>query len=181
MPVDSLTKRYARALYAKAAERSEQGAIHARLQATEAAVRAEPRLLEMLKHPGLPVERKVRMLQQVVGGDAQGREMFERFLTLVLTKGRQHVLEAAAEAFLELWDADRNVVRAEVATVSALSSIQMQKLQQALAELTGSSVELDVSIDRSLIGGVAVRLGDRVIDGTIRGKLTRLSERLQRH
>jgi len=179
MVVDTLTKRYARALYAEAAEHAEQSAVHAQLQAVAEALRADTRFLDALKHPTLPIEDKVAMLLRIAGADQRPTASFKLFLRLVLTKGRAHVLEAAADGFLELWDEALNLVRAEAVSAFPLSEREQTELKQALANLTNCSIELDLTVDPSLVGGMTVRIGDRLIEGSVRGKLKKLSEGLQ--
>ena len=168
-----------RALYAEAAQNSEQSTVYAQLQAVAEAARADPRLLEALKHPTLPVADKLRVLLKIAEADQRPSASLKPFLHLVLTKQRAEVLEGAADAFLELWDEERRLVRAEVVSAFALSQPQQAELKQALATLTNCSVELEVTVDPSLVGGMTVRMGDRLIEGSVRGKLKKLSEGLQ--
>lgn len=137
--------------------------------------------LDALKHPTLPIEDKVGMLLRIAGADERPTASFKPFLHLVLTKRRAQVLEAAADGFLELWDEDRNLMRAEVVSAFPLSEREQTELKQALASLTNCSIELDLTVDPSLVGGMTVRMGDRLIEGSVRGKLKKLSEGLQRY
>jgi F-type H+-transporting ATPase subunit delta len=91
------------------------------------------------------------------------------------------VLRSADEAFIEFWDEDRSVLRAQATSALPLSRDEKAVLTRALASLSRATVELETSVDRALIGGVAVRFRDRLIDGSIGGKLKRLSERLQEY
>ncbi len=180
MPADRLTRTYARALYAEAAEDREQAAGYCQLVAVAGAIAAEPRLLQMLKHPALPISDKVALVLKAAPSDIT-TATFAPFLQLVLRKGRANVLRSADEAFIEFWDEDRSVLRAQATSALPLSRDEKAALTRALASLSDFTVELETSVDGALIGGVAVRFRDRLIDGSIGGKLKRLSEWLQEY
>lgn len=180
MPADSLTRTYANALYAEAAEDREQAAVYCQLVAVAGAIAAEPRLIELLKHPALPLGDKVALLLKAPPADIS-TATFALFIQLVLRKGRANVLRSADEAFLEVWDEDRSVLRARATSALPLSEQEKAMLTRALASLCRATVELETSVDGALIGGVAVRFRDRLIDGSIGGKLKKLSERLQEY
>ncbi len=180
MRTDSLTRTYAKALYTEVAEAGEQADVYDQLAAVAGAIAAEPGLLQLLKHPALPVADKVALLLKAASSDNVTATL-ARFLELVLRKGRPNVLRSADRAFMEFWDADRSLLRARATSALPLSEQEKDSLTDALASLSSSRVELETSIDRALIGGVAVRFRDRLIDGSIGGKLSRLSERLQEY
>ena len=180
MPADSLTRTYARALYAEAAEAREAAAVYCQLVAVSEAIASEPRLLQLLKHPALAIGDKVALVLKAVPPDITTAS-FELFLQLVLRKGRPDVLRSADEAFIQIWDRDRSVVRARATSALALSQEEKATLTAALARLSSATVELETGVDGALIGGVAVRFRDRLIDGSIGGKLKKLSERLQEY
>jgi len=73
--------------------------------------------------------------------------------------------------------AEMEAVRGEVTSANSLSEADMHRLQEVLSPLLNETVELELSVDPSLIGGAMVRFGDHLIDGSLRGQLAKLRER----
>jgi F-type H+-transporting ATPase subunit delta len=80
--------------------------------------------------------------------------------------------------FGELLRRQRGIVMAEVRTALPLEDAQRSSVEERLAELTGEKVEMNEVVDESLIGGIAVRIGDRLYDASVRNRLERLRARL---
>ena len=97
---------------------------------------------------------------------------------LLLTRGRIDLLPGVAREFARLDDLRLGVVHAAATSAAALSANDRRALTARLEQLTGGRVELVTSVDPSLLGGVVVRLGDRLIDGSVRGRLERLRGQL---
>lgn len=97
---------------------------------------------------------------------------------LLRQKGRFVLGPSIASYYRELRDEERGIVRAEVRTAVALDDATREAIVQGLREQTGKSVEIETAVDESLIGGVVIRIGDRLIDGSTRGRLRALREQL---
>ena len=80
--------------------------------------------------------------------------------------------------FTELLRRERGIVLAEVRTALPLEDAQRTSVEERLGELTGEQVEMNEVVDESLIGGIAVRIGDRLYDASVRNRLERLRARL---
>lgn len=96
------------------------------------------------------------------------------FLKLVVRKGRENLLDQIMLGFIEQYKVHKGIVDIEVHTASEISEDQTEKLKKALEKVTEKSVELTFHEDSELIGGLAVRIEDTVIDGTIKHKIDRL-------
>jgi F-type H+-transporting ATPase subunit delta len=90
--------------------------------------------------------------------------------------GRANELPAIVDRFVELAAAEREHAVAEVRSAVALDEGQQQRLAAALSQATGKRVEVKVIIDEKVLGGIVARIGDTVIDGTIRHRLEQLKE-----
>jgi F-type H+-transporting ATPase subunit delta len=134
----------------------------------------------LLAHPAIEEQQKVEALVAGTGQLPTGGMRTETFLRLVLRKGREKVLRQISQAFLDEWDKDRGVVRAHVSSARQPTDEQLGQLRQTLSHLTGAAVELDSSTEPELIGGMTVRVGDRLVDGSLRGRLERLHRNIHR-
>ena len=97
---------------------------------------------------------------------------------LVVVAGRAGELEAIVDTFVELAVAERSRELAEVRSAVPLSDDDVERLRAALNQATGKNVEVKVIVDPSLMGGIVTRVGDLVIDGTVKHRLEQLKEQL---
>ncbi len=178
MPVDSLTRRYAGALYSQAVEEGVEEAVHSSLVAASSAIAAEPELGVLLNHPAIPDDAKIDALLAVGGTDA---DLYRRFIELVLRRARAQVLRHCAEAFQGFWDEGRGITRARVASALPLTDQQRVSLTEALCRLTAGVVQIDAATAPELVGGVTVRIGDTLLDGSLRTRLRKVAEALKNH
>jgi len=131
---------------------------------------------KLLSSPKLNAERKVELIVELA--DVTIDDAAKRFLTTLGEKGRLGVLPQVASQFEHL-RAEREK-RIEVFVVSAyeLDDKQQNKLAGALKKRLNREISITTQVDPKLIGGVILRAGDTVIDGSLRGRLNRLSEAL---
>jgi F-type H+-transporting ATPase subunit delta len=102
----------------------------------------------------------------------------ENFLKLLVHNNRLGLLPYIAKLFEAYKAEDEGYVEVEVFTAYALSKEAKQNFTATLEKTLGKKIHMNVTVDKSLIGGVLVRAGDRVIDGSIRGRLQQLAKRL---
>src|SRR5665213_292845 len=147
------------------------------LRAFNQAVKSAPALSVVLASPAVSKARKREVLRRIA--DALGLERILRNFLLVLSDhGRAASLSAMIEAFDLLLDERLGFVRAEIATAMELTSGQRDGLTAEMGKLAGSRVRMRFVVDPDLIGGVTVRLGSKVYDGSMRGQLAVLQRRL---
>lgn len=171
---ETAARRYAEAAFELANEADALDAWQRDLDALVDALR-DPDLRALVEHPAVAYADKERVLRRVVTG------VGERPLALVLLmvrRGRPGAIEAMVERFEELVRRGRGVALAEVRAALPLDDAQREDLVARLAELTGEKIEIKEVVDESLIGGITVRIGDRLYDASVRGRLERLRARL---
>ena len=166
-----LAGRYARALFAWAAARKEEAAVAADLAACSG---AWSQALPLLRDPRVPGAQKKGLVRDSLGGAAA--PVTADFLEFLIDKKRFALLPKVAEDFDRLMLQARRVVRARVRAARPLSEADRERLRESLEAFAGSGVELDVQQDPELLGGVSVRLGDWVLDSSLRGQLQSLKE-----
>ena len=148
----------------------------AMLALTAAAV-TEPVIIKQLGNPELTREGKVAFLKQL--GEGNIDDTFGNFLRVLSENGRLTLLSIVYEMFEAIKaDADRTV-EVEVQSAFELSAEQLQTLAAALSKRLDRTVEPKATVNPALIGGLHIRAGDLVIDGSIRGKLNQLAEALK--
>jgi F-type H+-transporting ATPase subunit delta len=139
-------------------------------------VDGEPRLRSALTDPGLPVERKRALIADLLKGKVSDRTIALADLWVLLRDGRD--LGESARELAELAAKWRQRLVAEVRTAVELDDERRVKLAEALARVTGQPVDLQCTVDESVLGSVVVRIGDEVFDGSIRSRLDAARELL---
>mgnify|MGYP001606629190 FL=1 len=131
-------------------------------------------VMPMLRHPRVAGADKKKILEGAVGGKVA--KTTRRFLDLLIDKKRFELLSLVAADYAKLLAEKNLTVKAQVRTARLLSAESQQKLRERLKVFSGKDVELDVKEDPELIGGVVVRLGDWVLDSSLRGQLRTMKE-----
>ncbi len=131
-------------------------------------------LRDALQDPHVPVERRLQIIEDLLGGKAS--RLTISLLSLVVVNGRVRELTPMVDRLLELCAASGEKVVAEVQSAVELTDDQKRRLAEALKQSTGKDVEVVVVVDPSVIGGLVTRIGDTVIDGSVRHRLSQLRE-----
>jgi len=97
---------------------------------------------------------------------------------LLVKRGRIDILPAVAAQYSRLLNAHRGVVAATVTSAIELDPAETKAVHARIEQMLGSTVELTTAVDESLIGGLTIRVGDRHIDASVRGRLERLRDQL---
>ena len=126
-----------------------------------------------------PLEDRRRVLESVLERSGFS-DLVKNFLRLLLEKERMGALPAIAAHYDRLSDDISNIVRASIITARPLTEDAVERIVAALSEMTSKDVKAEVFEDASLIGGVVVRVGDLVLDGSVRAQLAGLTESLKR-
>lgn len=167
---------YAQALFAVAEAEGVLDEVTDELFRFSRTVDQHPELRQALTDPKLPAEQKRTVLQELLGERANRHTL--NVLEFIVEQGRARELEAIVSELIEIAAERRRHVVAEVRTAVPLDGDRRDRLAAALSEATGKDVELKVIVDESVVGGVVARVGDQVIDGSIRRRLELARERL---
>ena len=135
----------------------------------------DEQLRRLVEHPAVPFAEKEKVLRRVVTGVS--REPLALAL-LMIRRGRPGSIDAMVGRFAELVRRERGISLAEVRTALPLDDEQRTAIAERLRALTGDRVEMNELVDESLMGGIAVRIGDRLYDASVRSRLERLRARL---
>jgi F-type H+-transporting ATPase subunit delta len=177
--VSGMAGRYASALFSIAKETKAIDAVATDLRRFVALVDANPDLQRLIKSPIFGAEDQTRALGKVLEAIGIGG-LAAKFLQLVASKRRLFSVRSMIEGFHALDDADRGLSRAKVTVALALRDDQLETLRETLRSVTGrKSIELDVQVDPSIIGGIVVRLGSRMVDASLKSKLNSIRTRMK--
>ena len=111
--------------------------------------------------------------------ELQADQLMANFLNLVVQKKRAEILPEIADEFQVLVDADQNISRGTVISATQLSGEMQAKVQSTLENITGKKVILTSEIDPAIIGGIVAKVGDLVMDGSIKTQLAGLNESIK--
>ncbi len=167
---------YAAALYAVANTEGQLSAVGDELFAVARAIEGNDALREALGDPHLPAERRQQIIEELLG--SRTSDVTLGLASMVVAAGRGRELPAIVDALLEMSASQEGRQVAEVRSAIDLSEDQRERLAEALKRATGSEVDVRVVVDPSVVGGIVARVGDQVIDGTVRHRLSQLRESL---
>ena len=129
-----------------------------------------------LTDPALPRERRIAVVEDLLGGKAL--QTSAALAAFIVAAGRAGELPAIVDRFVELAAAEQRRAVAEVRSAIELTPEQTDRLREALNRATGKDVEVKVVVDPSVLGGIVARVGDLVIDGSVRHRLEQLREQI---
>lgn len=168
-------RRYTRALFGVAQRDRLVDRVGDDLQAFEAVLRSEPRLRRVLKAPIIPEQQKRDLVRSAFAGKMD--DLTLRFVEMVIRKNREEILDDVPAEFQRLSYAMSNVIPVQVTSAVPLEPAEREALSKSLSVRTGKKVLLDERVDPELMGGALLRIGDTIIDGSVRGQLRLLRKR----
>lgn len=173
---DTAGRRYAAAILEIANADGDAPSWLAAVEALES-LTSESRFVEALQADGMTDQRFDAVVLRVAPGlNAKQMNLFR----LLRRKGRLGLGPSVASYFREMLDAERGVLRAVVTTAVELDDARREAVVRRIAEQTGRSVEVETRVDPSILGGMVVRIGDYLVDGSSRARLRSLRSQLER-
>ena len=169
----TLARPYAKAAFAEAVEKNalEQWSD---MLSVASQFAADENLAKVLVHPSLTAEQQATALTDLCGDKLN--QAGKNFLMILGENKRLTLLPEIVEAFEELKAAQEHAIDVTVTSAFNLTDVQQETLSQALKNKLQCDVRLTGEVDPLLVGGVIIRAGDLVIDGSVRGKLAKLAE-----
>lgn len=170
-----VSKRYAKALFSLGQEEGKVLEYGQDLNTFLKFWRSHPEFARVVSSRLFAVEDRKQILKAVLDKSELSGTV-RNFLNLLLDKDRIGSMEGIAGYYERLTDEVSNVARAEVRVPRTLRPQSLSRLESALSQLTAKKVRMDVKEDKSLIGGVVVKIGDLVLDGSVKAQLRGLRE-----
>jgi len=179
-----VARRYARALFdlacekdAAPQERNMVDQIESELLEIRTILKNNIELQKVLYHPQIVTADKKDLLDQLFEGKIS--EITSNFLALLVDRRREKYFSDIVDEYVALANESRGVVEANVTSAIELKDEEKSELNSILAKLTGKKVQTIYDVDPAIVGGVIVRIGDKIIDGSIKTRLNTLGEQLK--
>ncbi len=172
-----VAKRYARALFYVVKEKALVAEVEKSLQLVSSVLKSDSQLIAFLAHPGFELKQKHQLIDQVFGKSVD--ENVIDTLKLMCDRRRTAQIEELALHFSKIASHELGQADAEVVSAKPLTEKELLEIGTTFTRILGKEVRLTSSINKELIGGIQVRVGDTLYDGTIAGKLSRLQKTLQ--
>lgn len=174
MRPSTTARRYAEAAFDVAREDGTVQAWVSTLARVAQAVQ-RPDVAGFFKEPNISREQKIRSASDMAQG---GPEQVGNLLEMLAALNRIHLVPSILQEFRELDRSASGVVEASVTVARPLSDAEAIEIAQRLAQALGKKVELQAQVDPAILGGIVVRVGDRLIDASVKGRLDRLRNQL---
>ncbi|MBP2652696.1 MAG: synthase subunit delta [Firmicutes bacterium] len=176
MLVSQLASRYAQAIFELASEKQVLDAVERELAMVANALNENKDLAALLYHPQVPAEVKRDTVMKLFGSELT--EYVRNFLFLLFDRRRETALQAIIMEFRTLANQARNILEAEVTSAMPLAADQEKGLAAKLSAVTGKNVVLKTAVDKGILGGIIVKIGDKLIDGSVKRQLKVLQSAL---
>ena len=173
-----VSKTYGDALFAVAMEENRMDELFEAVKTVADILRTNEDFGKLMNHPKIIKEDKVKIVEETFGTKVP--KEITGLMSLMITKGRADEMLAVFDYFIDLVKEEKKIGKADVTTAIALGTQQKEKIEKRLLETTNyETFEMCYHVDESLIGGMIIRIGDRVVDSSIKTKLYDLSRELR--
>lgn len=171
-----VAKTYAKALFEVATESNQLDKFAEELKFVLETFQHHPMFYELYKTPQISNDEKKGIISEVFEKTLSAEVM--NFLKILLDKRRTGNFEEIAKEYQRLANDYNNIVEGVAVTAISLKKEDQDKIESKLSNITGKKIKLKNEVDPSIIGGILVRIGDKVIDGTVQSRLGELQEDL---
>lgn len=177
MARDELVQGYAEALFKVVQTEGELDRVEDELFRVGKLLEENYELKQALSDQNVDAASRIKMLQELLAGKAHPHTL--SLVTFIVTQGRARQLPQILEQLSELAADARQSVLAEVRSAVPLDEDAQKRIAEALSKATGKKVSVKALVDESVVGGIYAKVGDTVIDGTIKRRLEQLKEQVK--
>ena len=171
-----VARRYASALYQEADHNGVVDDVDADVELLRTSLDDNRELSRFFESPVIPNDKKEAVIQSLLSDKVAPLTL--NFLRLLVRKDREKVVATVLDQYHDLRDEQRGIIDVHARAAQPLSEADREALTDTLETKTGKSVRLHVREEPDLIGGIIIRIGDHVFDGSVRNKLASLRERM---
>jgi len=173
----TIARRYAQALYEEAEQHQCTERVDEDVAAIATGLDDSRDLVRFFESPVISREKKASIVQSLFAERLQSVTL--HFLQLLVEKRRENIFPVIVSAYRSLRDDQQGIAEAFVRTAQAMSEAEEQSIADALETLTGRRIRLQIEVDPELIGGIVIRVGDTVYDGSVVQQLRSLRRRME--
>jgi F-type H+-transporting ATPase subunit delta len=171
-----VASRYAKALLDLSREQNIVPAVHNNILSFIKVLNENHTLRSLLKNPVVTYDKKITVINKIFAPSFESLTI--KFFELMLRKTRGQYLPDTASAFIDQYNELNNIAKATVRTAAKLSEKAVKEIEQKIASALNKTIILEQEVDPSIIGGVWLKMGDRLYDGSIKGKLQKAKKEL---
>lgn len=165
---------YGKALFEVAEELNKVDIILEEIDFIKEVFQREPDFYELYKSPQINRGEKKNILRTIFGDNISAE--LQNFMFVLIDKTRTSAFIEIAKEYIRLANEYKNIREGTIYTAAMLKDSQKQAIEARLSAITGKSIKLNVVVDSSLIGGLKVKIGDKVVDASVQNKLKNLKE-----
>jgi len=174
---NEVARKYGQAIFELAREKNMLEEVAGDLELLRRTIDEVRDFKNMLYHPRIEDEKKKELLLEIVSDEIS--ELTLNFCKLLIDKRRIRYLYHIVRDFEKRQNEAEQILEVELQAAIELPEELKERIRKRLGEVTGYRIELDTGIDEDLIGGFQIKVGDKVIDGSIRGELESLQKKLE--
>ena len=172
----AVAKRYARALFEVAKERGLIDKVEVELKNVVEVVNQNAELTKILMHPHVAAEAKKDLIKDLFQSHVTDETL--NFIGVLIDNGRESDLPSMSAAYVGLANEERGIADAIVTTAKPLEQAEQDRLAEQFGKLINKTLRIQTVVDPSIMGGVVVKIGDRLYDGSIKRKLEHFAHQL---
>lgn len=174
---ERIAKTYGEALFALAVENKKTDEFLSEVSVVLTAFEANPDFFKLLNHPQITKEEKVKVIEDVLKGRVS--DEITGFLTIIVTKERYREIPEILQYFIDRVKEEKGIGTAYVTTAVPVDEIRKAQIKEKLLKTTSyNEIEMNYIVDESIIGGMIIRIKDRVVDSSVSNKLSDLTRQL---
>jgi len=178
MSRSAVANRYAVALFQVAKEKQLLEQVEEDLRVVREVVSGNTELSQILKTPKVSKEQKAQLIKNAF---STVNPYVQNILLILIDRHREDQISEVADQFIKLANDEKGIADAKVATVRPLTEEERQTLSSTFAAKVGKkTLRIENIVDTNLLGGIKLQIGNRIYDGSLRGKLERLEHQLLR-
>lgn len=172
----SIAAQWASAIFELAVENGSEKAVLDNLKSINALIANSKQLESVLRHPSVPASEKKELLNELLQGKIN--ILSRHLLGLLCDRRRLPLLPHIESQYVCLWNDKQNIAVGTLTFAEKADTRVLSEIKSALAQKLGKTLELEEKEDKSLIGGYVLRIGDQVIDGSLKGRLQTIEKSL---
>ncbi|MEN6460193.1 MAG: F0F1 ATP synthase subunit delta [Syntrophomonas sp.] len=173
----SVARRYAEAFFSIARDNNKISEYQEELEKVVQIINQVDDLKEYFAHLLIPAAAKKEVATKVFADQVSPITM--NFVLMIIDKKRETYIEVIVEEYKDMADESRNIAKVDLIAAKEVSDDEVKSLAEKLSASTGKTVQLKLTVDPSLLGGIKLRMGDKIIDGTVAKKLDMLRQTLK--
>lgn len=174
-----VAQRYGTALFELAVENNQIDKMEEEIKVIQNVIKEEPEFLELISNPKIALEDRRTVIKDVFDGKISDGIL--GLIDLTILKNRQEFLPQIIEFFIAKVNQHKGLAIVKVTSSTTLTPEQEKQLKDRMEALTKKTIQLQVKTDESLVGGMVVRMGDRIMNYSVKGMLGAMSKALSSH